>query len=56
MIATPVIEITYAIIIAMSLLTSIVAPPALKVLFFDRVPEPKEDMSLLTPVEETGHS
>ena len=54
---------TYAIIIAMSLLTSVIAPPVLKRLLAgspseDSPQRPEEagaDPSLLVPVEETGH-
>jgi Kef-type K+ transport system membrane component KefB len=54
---------TYAIIIAMSLLTSILAPPVLKALLTrtasealgPSAAETLEDTSLLTAVEETGH-
>lgn len=49
-------ETIYAVIIAMSLITSIIAPPALKVLFSGATPEPHEDASHLVGVEETGHS
>ncbi len=52
-------ETTYAVIIAMSLLTSVIAPPALKALLADtpRVPPAgDEGVSHLTSVEETGHS
>lgn len=49
-------ETIYAVIIAMSLLTSVVAPPVLKVLLAGVPAEPVEDGSLLIPVEETGHS
>jgi Kef-type K+ transport system membrane component KefB len=51
-------EQIYAIIIAMSLLTSVIAPPALKVLFAGRTPQPEDGDapdSLLIGVEETGH-
>jgi Kef-type K+ transport system membrane component KefB len=52
----------YALIIAMSLLTSVIAPPLLTILL-DRVPEPpqdpamadEEDVSHLTRVDESGH-
>jgi Kef-type K+ transport system membrane component KefB len=52
---------TYAIIIAMSLLTSVIAPPVLGALLKGMPPEPAsdsgdDDTSLLTSVEETGHS
>jgi len=51
---------TYAIIIAMSLITSIIAPPVLNKLLAGAPAEPlsvedMEDTSLLIPVEETGH-
>ena len=46
---------TYALIIAMSLLTSMIAPPVLKVLLAGAPPEDLPDASLLVPVEETGH-
>jgi Kef-type K+ transport system membrane component KefB len=54
---------THAVIIAMSLLTSVIAPPVLKLLLAgvppEDPPEPSEDASadrsLLTPVEQTGH-
>ena len=46
---------TYAIIIAMSLLTSVIAPPALKALLAGAPKEELPDASLLVPVEETGH-
>jgi Kef-type K+ transport system membrane component KefB len=55
-------ESIYALIIAMSLLTSVIAPPVLTVLL-KRVPEPtqdptmadEEDVSHLTRVDESGH-
>jgi Kef-type K+ transport system membrane component KefB len=53
---------TYAIIIAMSLLTSVIAPPVLKSLLArtrtDETVEPDtdEDVPLLYTVEETGHN
>lgn len=54
---------TYAIIIAMSLLTSVIAPPVLGALLAKAPPEPvaptdgnDDDTSFLTGVEETGHS
>jgi Kef-type K+ transport system membrane component KefB len=46
---------TYAIIIAMSLLTSVIAPPLLKALLAGSPPEPMEDAPHLARVEETGH-
>jgi Kef-type K+ transport system membrane component KefB len=48
---------TYAIIIAMSLLTSMMAPPVLKVLLAGSAPTPPtdEEASALHPVEATGH-
>jgi Kef-type K+ transport system membrane component KefB len=52
---------TYAIIIAMSLLTSVIAPPLLKRLLATAPPEEPpatpddSDVSHLIPVEETGH-
>lgn len=49
-------ETLYAVIIAMSLITSVIAPPALKALFSGAPPEPHEDVSQLVEVEETGHS
>jgi Kef-type K+ transport system membrane component KefB len=49
-------DTTYAIIIAMSLLTSVIAPPALKALLAGVPPESTEDAPFLTSVEETGHS
>ncbi len=49
-------ETLYAVIIAMSLLTSVIAPPVLKALFSGEKPEPHEDVSHLIRVEETGHS
>ena len=49
-------ETLYAVIIAMSLLTSVIAPPVLKALFSGEKPEPHEDVSHLIGVEETGHS
>ena len=49
-------ETTYAVIIAMSLLTSIIAPPALKLLFAGARKEPPEEVTHLVSVEETGHS
>ena len=50
----------YAVIIAMSLLTSVIAPPALKALLAGVPPEERDqtlddDTSLLVTVEETGH-
>ncbi len=50
---------TYAVIIAMSLLTSIIAPPVLSRLLADlpsQDPDPDFDPSDLIAVEETGHS
>ena len=52
---------TYAVIIAMSLLTSVIAPPVLKALLAKTPdtgtpPTDEEDLSYLTAVEETGHS
>jgi Kef-type K+ transport system membrane component KefB len=49
-------ETIYAVIIAMSLLTSVFAPPVLKLLLSGMPSEPEEDSSLLISVEETGHS
>jgi Kef-type K+ transport system membrane component KefB len=49
-------ETLYAVIIAMSLITSVIAPPALKTLFSGAKPEPHEGASHLVGVEETGHS
>ena len=50
-------ETTYAIIIAMSLITSIIAPPALKALLSSAPSAPpEENVSHLVSVEETGHS
>ena len=49
-------ETIYAVIIAMSLITSVVAPPALKALFSSAKPKTHEDVSHLVGVEETGHS
>lgn len=50
-------DTTYAIIIAMSLLTSVIAPPLLGRLLSGAPPEPSlEDESLLFGVEETGHA
>jgi Kef-type K+ transport system membrane component KefB len=51
---------TYAIIIGMSLLTSVIAPPFLGVLLKNEPPEPADSMpddepSHLTGVDETGH-
>jgi Kef-type K+ transport system membrane component KefB len=50
----------YAIIIAMSLLTSIIAPPLLKTLLAGSPPDTPEgeesDVPYLLAVEETGHS
>ncbi len=54
---------TYAVIIAMSLLTSVMAPPVLKLLLAELPPEDSSetqavasaDRSLLSGVEETGH-
>ena len=46
----------YAVIIAMSLLTSVIAPPVLKALLAGAPEEDLPDPSLLIPVEETGHS
>lgn len=48
-------ETIYAVIIAMSILTSIIAPPVLKVLLAGAPPEPGDDVSYLISVEETGH-
>jgi Kef-type K+ transport system membrane component KefB len=53
-------ETIYAVIIAMSLLTSVIAPPALKALLAGMPPEdqpiPEEaDISHLYSIEETGH-
>ena len=48
-------ETLYAVIIAMSLLTSIIAPPVLKALLAGAPPEPGDDVSHLVSVEETGH-
>ncbi len=47
---------TYALIIAMSQLTSVIAPPVLKALLADAPQEALPDASLLVPVEETGHT
>jgi Kef-type K+ transport system membrane component KefB len=47
---------TYALIIAMSLLTSVIAPPVLKALLAGAPQEALPDASLLVPVEETGHA
>jgi Kef-type K+ transport system membrane component KefB len=52
---------TYAIIIGMSLLTSVIAPPILGVLLKDEphepdAPEANDDTSLLVAVDETGHA
>jgi len=48
---------TYAVIIAMSILTSIVAPPVLKRLLAGAPPvPPPPDSSLLHAVDETGHN
>jgi Kef-type K+ transport system membrane component KefB len=49
-------ETTYAVIIAMSLLTSVIAPPVLKVLFKGAPAQPLEDATHLVGVEETGHT
>ena len=50
-------ETIYAVIIAMSLITSIIAPPVLKVLLSGAPLEPNdEEVSHLVSVEETGHS
>jgi Kef-type K+ transport system membrane component KefB len=50
----------YAVIIAMSLLTSVIAPPLLKALLpaseGEVDPANGDDTSLLIPVEETGHN
>jgi Kef-type K+ transport system membrane component KefB len=45
----------YAILIAMSLLTSVIAPPLLKWLLGNPSPEPGTEASPLFAVEETGH-
>lgn len=48
----------YAVIVAMSLLTSVIAPPVLKRLLAGSQPEPpgdSEETSTLAGVEETGH-
>lgn len=47
---------TYATIVAMSLLTSIIAPPALKLLLANGPQEDLPEVSGLVDVEETGHS
>lgn len=49
-------ETVYAVIIAMSLLTSVIAPPALKALFAGVPPETDEGVSYPAGVEETGHA
>jgi Kef-type K+ transport system membrane component KefB len=46
----------YAVIVAMSLLTSVIAPPLLKALLAGSPPEEGEETPHLASVEETGHS
>ena len=48
-------ETIYAVIIAMSLLTSVIAPPVLKALLAGAPPEPGDDASRLAPAEEALH-
>jgi len=47
---------TYAVIIVMSLLTSVIAPPVLKALLAGAPPEPAPEASLLVAVDETGNA